>query len=157
MVSAYHYQVSCETNCQIIPIFLNFRIFRSPSSRAERRRHTKGNGRLVLLAAQNKTDCAPLVVHPQCNEMIRHYCSLKLQPASHLTRDSASTTQITTYAYLDVRISTIRDRPFQYRCCLHFVTCSHKSGKEDVACESVSPTLQPLRRSLSAQTRSGCH
>jgi hypothetical protein len=49
------------------------------------------------------------------------------QPASHRTRDSASTTRLTTYSTLDVRISTIHDHPFEHHCLLHFVTLSHIS------------------------------
>jgi hypothetical protein len=40
MVPAFHYQASCETNGQIVPIFLNFCTFRHSSSRDGRRRHT---------------------------------------------------------------------------------------------------------------------
>ena len=114
-VSAYHYQASCETNCQIISIFLNFRIFRSPSSREWLRQHTKEDG---LRTAG-------------CSSPMQRNDTTLLQPqpaASHLTRDSASTTRLTTYSNLDVRISTIRDHPLEYHCFLHFVTCSHKSG-----------------------------
>ena len=143
-------ELSNNTHFSLL-LYISQRFFKSraPSTHVGKRK--------AILASRAKQDGLRTA---GCSSPMDRNDTTLLQPqnaASHLTRDSASTTRITTYTYLDVRISTIRDHPFEYRCYLHVVTCSHKSGKEDVAGESASPTLLLLRRSLLAQTRSVYH
>jgi hypothetical protein len=98
-----------------------------------------------LRTAQNETDCAPLVVHPQCKEMIRH-CN---QPATvHETQPVPPDSQPTVISMFAFRRFTIT----HLNTTVFYISLLFPTNRQ-----SASRTLLPLHSSISAQSRSVCH
>lgn len=98
-----------------------------------------------MRAAQNETDCAPLVVHPQCKEMIRH----RNQPATvHETQPVPPDSQPTVLSMFAFRRFTIT----HLNTTVFYISLLFPTYRQ-----SASRTLLPLHSSISDQSHSVCH